>query len=273
MVKNSENRECRSGAGPYVEEFRRLYDKYPAALQKMFCSLRKIYVEDEAVGTAHADSLRHADGTRAEGANIGIRRSVIDHGVNLATWASWKEQLSFGGSTNGYGYLPSLPHYVVERGDDTQLFLFTVIAHEFGHLFDFANGVNSWSGDMPQATPWHQLSWKEDHPNDANNYSGRSGFCFYWCSGNFLRGEDANAIYAGLDRTNFLTAYASKNPGDDFAESTAYYFGSRFLRRRISLDTAQGKTFPVSEKVDMPQFASKLQFLQNFFGNRDLNYP
>lgn len=61
----------------------------------MFCSLNYIFIEKEFFGTAYASPLKDSNGNII-GAMMGIRQSVLDENLNLETWASWKEQLSFG---------------------------------------------------------------------------------------------------------------------------------------------------------------------------------
>ncbi|MBK9321986.1 MAG: hypothetical protein IPM97_03335 [Bdellovibrionaceae bacterium] len=77
--------------------------------KKMFCSLKHIFVEKHFFGTAYAGTLKDQNGAM-NGAMMGIRQSVLDQNLNLTTWASWKEQLSFGGVADSYTSSPDLPH-------------------------------------------------------------------------------------------------------------------------------------------------------------------
>src|SRR5689334_2147175 len=47
------SRSCLPGGDAYAAPFEILYDHYPPVLQKVFCSLGKIYIEKEFFGTAY----------------------------------------------------------------------------------------------------------------------------------------------------------------------------------------------------------------------------
>ncbi|MFN8369487.1 MAG: hypothetical protein U0T83_02555 [Bacteriovoracaceae bacterium] len=53
------------------------YDYYPKALQKMFCSIDRIYIEKELRSIAYAGSGSDREGN-ITGSVIGIRKSAID---------------------------------------------------------------------------------------------------------------------------------------------------------------------------------------------------
>ena len=74
----------------------------------MFCSLKHIYIEKKFYGTAYAFGTYDQD-KKMDGAELGIRQSVLDQNLKLTNWASWKEQLSFGGVTDSYTVTPYLP--------------------------------------------------------------------------------------------------------------------------------------------------------------------
>jgi len=132
------DRPCLPGGQAYAKYFEALYDNYPSALQKMFCSLRHIYIEKDFFGTAYAGLVKDEAG-RPIGAKMGIRKSVLDENLNLGLWASWKEQLSFGGVTDSYTLTPNLPSIQTASDGNLNDFLYFVVAHEFGHIFDFIN--------------------------------------------------------------------------------------------------------------------------------------
>jgi hypothetical protein len=265
-------RPCLDGAAPYIAQFEALYDSFTPELQKMFCSLRHLYIENQITSTAYAQSLVKSDGTPAGGANVGIRRSILDQALHYAPWESWKEQLSFGGTTQSYVPSATLPFYELTGPDNIQVFLYAVMAHEFGHLFDFANGLNRFGSTGP--TGWSVLSWSNAStpiPND--DFADRKKFCFYSCGGNTSDISIANALYSALDQTSFISSYAATNPWDDFAESISYYYLHQHLGRDVTLNTSQGMQFPVTGKLSAPVFTQKLNYIQNFLSRSDILYP
>ena len=185
-------RECLEGSQKYAAPFEALYDNYPPAFQKMFCSIKKLNIEKSFFGTAYARQIQNEDGS-TYGVILGIRQSVIDENIDLTTWASWKEQLSFGANPQIYEYKKDLPKIETSSRTGVNAFLYFIIAHEFGHFFDFANDVNTFSMDKMKCPRWlnsehcksRKGSWSEfswvapEVVNESNKIKGRDGLCFY----------------------------------------------------------------------------------------------
>ncbi|MDD4976370.1 MAG: hypothetical protein PHY93_18575 [Bacteriovorax sp.] len=279
------NRPCLEGGQSYAIHFEQLYDNYPPALQKMFCSLKRIYIENQFFGTAYASLMYDTNGNR-DGALIGIRKSVLDESLSLATWASWKEQLSFGGVTDSYTVTPDLPHVTTSSNSKANDFLYFVITHEFGHLFDFSNNLNE-QINCPEPTPenedpeckmaegsWGAISWETDRkPKPINEFQNRSGLCFYVCEGKTLNKADVPGLYESLLKTDFVSTYSATQIWDDFAESLAYFTIDQKLASRYMLNTKQGKYYDSISKLSSPIFATKSQYLKNFLERTDILYP
>lgn len=281
-------RQCQDNSIAYAAVFENLFDQYPSALQKMFCSLKHIYIEKEFVGTAYASQIQNKDGI-LNGAFIGIRKSVIDENLNLQTWATWKEQLSFGGVKDSYQLTASLPSIQTQQSTQANDFLFFVIAHEFGHLFDFANHLNAMKDcppdeDVNQPEPecafepntWGALSWETNlKPRAENLFWRRSDLCFYWCKndGTGLNANDTNRLYSEFYRTDFISLYATTQAWDDFADSLAYFMLVNHLQSNYTIDTQQGIRFDIVKKLNSVRFAKKNQYIVEFLGRKNIIYP
>lgn len=268
---------CQPGGEAYARPFEDLYDRYPPTMQKMFCSLRRIWVLNKFFGTAFAGTILKDDGT-IDGAQMGIRRSVLDEKVSLQTWATWKEELSFGGVTGSYEATPGLPKVETQSNGAADDFLYFVVTHEFGHIFDFANALNQVESDAPDAaaTPgsWTALSWAtSDAVLPANRFPFRRGLCFYACDGEFMTRVAAPEVYRGLARTNFLSTYAATNPWDDFADSLAYYLLDKNLGTSYELQSGQGESFDIMAKLHGDLFATKRQYISDFLSRPAVTYP
>ncbi len=279
-------RRCQEGSLSYTSYFESLYDNYPPALQKMFCSLTRIFIEKQFFGTAYASSIYDPQGNR-NGAVIGIRQSVLDESLNLSTWSSWKEQLSFGGVTDSYTITPNLPQIMTSSNSRTNDFLYFVVTHEFGHLFDFANDLNK-QVNCPEPAPeqdefpecemaeesFGAISWVTDlKPRVENEFTNRSGLCFYTCAGKTLSKSDIPAIYESLLNTNFISTYAATQPWDDFAESLANYVIGEKFKTQYVLNTMQGKTYDSILKLTSPVFSKKFKYIQDFLNKPNILYP
>lgn len=276
-------RECLPGGEQYAHFFETIYDQYPPALQKVFCSLDIIYIEKNFFGTAYAGSSLE-DGTTI----MGIRQSVLDENLNLNTWASWKDQLSFGGKVGSYEITPGLPIVSTSSSGISNDFLYFVVAHEFGHILDFANKVNDFKESCPEETEenlypecevkensWSAISWITDRqPKMQNDFPNRTKLCFYMCESGIIPSHDIPQVYQSLyDQTDFISLYSATNPWDDFADSLAYFLMDKYLRTTYSADTKQGASYDVVNKLHSPLFQSKYKYLEDFINRADLKYP
>jgi hypothetical protein len=279
-------RTCLPGGEKYAAVFEKLFDFYPPTLQRMFCSLKFIYIEKKFFGTAYAGQMIDENG-KAVGALMGIRQSVLDEGLALGTWASWKEQLSFGGVKDSYTSSPHLPQIETSIvGEGVHDFLYFVFAHEFGHLFDFANSLNQTEDcqqspkettppDCPvKAGSWGEHSWRTEHlPRVEQDFPHRDGLCFYTCDDKKLSATEVPQLYSDLYASNFISTYAATNPWDDFADSLAYYLMDQNLQLSYVIQTRQGNAYDIVEKLKSPVMQSKFQYIKNFLEQTDIKFP
>lgn len=280
-----EGRPCLAGGENYAHFFETLYDNYPPALQRMFCSLNYIYVEKKFFGTAYAGLIYDEKG-KILGAQMGIRQSVLDEQLNLTTWSSWKEQLSFGGVKDSYTVLPHLPKYETASPSHLSDFLYFVVAHEFGHIFDFANNVNKTKNcpenpdkqEQPECemdeNGWGGISWITDKKAKAENeFTYRTSLCFYWCEGKTIDSLLIPKLYNDLFATQFISTYATTQPWDDFADSLAYFLMNRHLSSSVVLHNSEGESYNIMAKLKSPLWLPKWQYIERFLARKDIAYP
>jgi hypothetical protein len=283
--EQSQPRECLRGGEAYAHFFETLYDHYPLALQKMFCSLNVIYIEKNFKGTAYAGVIKDTDG-KMMGSVMGIRQSVLDKELTLQNWASWKEQLSFGGIVDSYSLSKGLPLIGTKSDSDVNDFLYFVVAHEFGHIFDFANNLNSYNDqcsdqrdnenyecEMHQDS-WGAISWfTNKRPRSENEFENRNLLCFYWCDENYIAPESINKLYSDLYFTDFISIYATTQPWDDFADSLAYYMLNQNLKTRYRIDTSHGINFDIMAKLESRAWSKKFNYIKSFIESENIIYP
>lgn len=280
--QDPQSRTCLEGSKAYAHYFEELYDRYPITIQKLFCSVKSIFVEKSFFGTAYAAMLVDADG-KMNGYIMGIRQSILDEQIDLKTWASWKEQLSFGGVSNAYQTKPNLP--LIETQGSNQDLLYFIFSHEFGHVFDFANDLNqtvscekadhTTEPDCLMAeNSWGAISWIS--PLKAKpefDFSKREQLCFYSCNNTFVSQEDISKLYSDFVKTNFISLYSATQPWDDFAESFAYYLMWKNLKTPYFVNTQQGMQLDVIDQLNSPRFAEKYNYIDNLLKNKNLKYP
>lgn len=266
------SRGCDADSAKYQAFFEAVYDRLPAPLQQMFCSVDALYVEPGLESIAYA-------GMRGSGTVVGFRKSVIDEGLDLSTVLSWKEQLPFGGKREDYALADDLPQ-LSAKSNDTPLkdLAYYVLVHEFGHLFDFANNLNTqcFPGMACRAAPgsWTAISWATTlRPKAAADFPERRSICYYQCGNQVLPKSAIESVYSGLHATDFVTLYASTNVYDDFAESLAFYYLEKEGDFTFELDTRQGSTYDMLAKVKAPVFAAKRAYIEAFLQSNSIRYP
>src|ERR1035437_9877657 len=72
-TKDGIDRPCLPGGEAYVVPFEALFDRFPLHLQRVFCSLDKIFIEKEFFATAYA-RLVQDDNQKIIGSGIGVRK-------------------------------------------------------------------------------------------------------------------------------------------------------------------------------------------------------
>lgn len=273
-------RPCLPGGENYAATFEELHDRFPPHLQKMFCSLRRIFIEKEFFATAYAGTIIEPDG-KVNGALMGVRKDFLDRPLTIGFWSSWKEQLNFGGDPKRYAVDASMP--LVHSSSPDMLYF--VVAHEFGHIFDFTNQLNRFIDckfdengmhGTCSAAPgsWSELGWSDfrGHTRPGNDFALRKELCFYWCNGQFIDPARASELYTGLFMTNFPSIYGASNPYDDFAETLAYYSIDRHLQATYAILTPDGGAYDAISHLRSPRMADKVLFLEKFL-NASPAYP
>lgn len=294
-------REClqEKDLNPAVAQLQLVHDAFPPVLQRVFCSLDVIYVEKDFIGTAYAGLSD--DGRQAV---MGIRETALlpeaGQMLSLSEWVSWKEQLSFGGTPMGYSHRDDLVKIDAEiASGEANDFLFFVIAHEFGHVLDFANRVNHFDCEAdparcePAPGTWSKLSWRSyDHlypdPPPASDpwalqqyqpladadFLHRDQLCFYACPAGHGSKQKMEALYLSLQSSTLLTTYSATNPWDDFAEFVAFYAGVQRGPMRYDVLLPSGLRYDLASKfLHDPRLTAKRSWLEEFFERGSIRLP
>jgi hypothetical protein len=147
------------------------------------------------------------------------------------SWATWKENLPFGGPAFALTATIAAPH------EDTRAHaLQFLLLHEFGHVAT-AGGtfLPRWWEPVPAAHyPFLDLSWGIGPqgrflPWADLDFPLRGAVDFYGV--NKLDSEAIPTAYAGLENSAFPSLYGAANPYDDFAECFASYVHRELLGR------------------------------------------
>lgn len=284
------DRKCLGNESQYLPAIEKIYDGLDSLNQGMFCSLRRIFIEQELDSTAYASVITKFDNEQGEqtlpGAVMGIRKSLLTNTIPMATWMTWKEQLNFTEVNRELETPLAYPKFEIQGNLS---FLQNVFGHEFGHLFDFANKINKINVDGSclekveeenrascysfADDSWASLSWKSVREiKPEHDFFGRKRFCYYYCQPEDRMNEsEMNRSYKEISLSDFVSTYAATNAYDDFAESWNTYWviqrGSNVL-----LHVNPDFRFSSKEIYQSDKFRSKREFIANFLKSK-IAYP
>jgi len=150
-------------------------------------------------------------------------------------WATWKENLPFGGPGFALTATIAAPH------EDTRAHaLQFLLLHEFGHVVTAGGSfLPRWWEPVPAAYfPFVDLSWSIDEqgrfaPWRGSDFALRGVVDFY--GSNKLHSDAIVTAYTGLEGSDFPSLYGATNPYDDFAECFASYVHGELLGRPYAL--------------------------------------
>lgn len=281
-----ETRECLPNSESFAIPLEKIHDILPSKLQKVFCSLDVIFVENEMETLAYAGIMREDPKKGILGAFLGVNKLLLQKAQDAASVLGWKEQKAFGIKAPRFKQIPEGPSVEVQI-PTPQAALQYLIIHEFAHILDFTNLANNFvcpSGEtcdlekwepnevrklVPVQKSWSALSWKNPMaPKKEFHFPLWDSLCFYGCSKS-LSVEDIEQFYRELDPTNFVTTYAAVSPYEDFAESFTFYVLNLQDSWSYDVQTSEA-TYSLTHKWNM--LSDKKSWIENFY-NRDLRYP
>ncbi|MBO9667956.1 MAG: hypothetical protein J7501_14230 [Bdellovibrio sp.] len=270
-----------------IEKLEYIYDILQKPMKKVFCTISTILVVDKM------ESLAMAGIMPGDQSFMALSRDFTERNLDPEAVFGWKEQKVFGANLPRYEVSKEGPQVWTKSNSPLQTLQF-VVTHEFAHILDFANSANRFTcapgkdckGDpktpeefferqknlIPEMDSWGAFSWKNGlEPNDKNKYPLWDRLCFYDCdSVERLQLSEMHDFYSQLDRTNFVSTYASVNPYEDFAESTAFYFMTDNVYD-LEFRVSTGKTIYFWE-WKWSQLTKKNNWIELFYEG-DLKYP
>lgn len=268
-VSLSGGRPCSGDNSLYVREFEKTYDQLPAFFQKMFCSMRHIYIEPDWETLAYAGAVFKFPSSvpthsppplELDGAIIGIHRSVFREGSSLQEILTWKEQSNFTEAPK-FEVSADLPQIQVKsKHSGVNLSLFYILIHEFGHLFEHANLQKF---ETPLWSPEETLPAKSELKE----------FCFYVCLLREPPGRPYEAVYSKFAEMPFVNTYASTNGAEDFAETLTFYVARETNFFEMNYHLPNGTTIPLTQRIEQGLLESKRIFIKEFLESDSIQYP
>lgn len=271
---NQYNRPCLNGGEKFEAIFQSHFDHSNVVIQKMYCSLEKIWIENSLNTTAYASPI-YDSSNNLVAAGIGMKRDFLENPLKLNIWFSQKENSSFGQSVDFFKFSTDLT-------DKNFNAITYAINHEFGHIFDYANKINQYDDDCqldinpmgckPKSGSWGELSWLNAKvAKDLNQSQLLSALCFYNCHGEFLEQNKSKLLFEALFKTNFQSTYATINPKEDWAEAFALYLATKSSGLKLKVST-NGKEYDLTEHFLSDRLKSKREFIEKFL-KHPVKYP
>lgn len=265
------NRPCLDGGEKFSKIFEKHFDQSHSVIKKMYCSLEKIWIENELSTTAYASPI-FDQSDNLVGAGIGIKKEFLLEAPGLSSWLSQKDNSSYGNTSA----------VTINTKKNTHSAIHFALNHEFGHIFDYANKINRYDGPCnavvfpqdcrPASGSWTHLSWKNaKESNETNNHPLFKRLCFYQCGGEYLANDSAVIIYEELMKTNFASTYSTLNAKEDWAEAFALYLETSGKDLEISATTPL-KTFDLSKHFNSHRLKEKRLFIEKFLDS-EIIYP
>ncbi len=241
------NRACLGGEATYAAELLKVHDELPPKLQKMFCHLRKIYIEEDmpvAMRSGRYPQIfvdkKGQEMVGMNGNSLSLSRKMIfESQGTLTQWLSRRDQSVFA-ATAGAPISPGLPQMDIKfTGSKANPVVLYSVLHEFGKLFETSHRLNPFrcAEDAEGCkrifkSLWNSVSWTTDGKIlPEQSYAGGFIPCYEDCSADKLgRIEDAASVYKTfLEKNSFVSLLASSNSSEDFAETFFFYMAGKYL--------------------------------------------
>ena len=228
-----------------IGEIKQALQTLPEAIQeKLKKKLAAIYLVQQLGGSAVANSIYTNGPSSPEIAGfLALDTFALNKKAN--DWATWKDQSPFRDGT--YSIRTTIAND--SANDRIHAYQF-ILLHELGHILAIGTDIHpSWDTAGPlNSFPFSKLSWKEK--GDWYEHNGANQIpktVFYATEQNKRSGDEILSIYEALEKTSFVTLYASTNPFDDFAETFATYVHSQLMQNPYRVEILKGndvvKTF------------------------------
>lgn len=284
--EEGKTRVCLAGGESYAPRMLEVYAELPPKMQKLFCTMKVIFIEKTLESLAYAGT-NGVDEKGVFDAVMGIRAELLTRDFSMNEVFGWKEQKAFGVKAPAFQVLPGSPLVNAKvAGKNTALQY--VLIHEIAHILDFSNEANKFvckagedcSDDEwdeayqrklePVAKSWSALSWMNFiDPNPRHDFALQKDLCFYGCAGKGLNLLQMPEFYRQLNAVEYVTTYAAVNPWEDFAESSSFYFLSQKPGFEYHVTDPEATYFLNRKWYAMKD---KREWIENFYA-QDLKYP
>jgi len=205
---------------------------------------------------------------RPQGAFVLLDVNYLGRPAN--EWATAKELSPYQGSGRW-----SVQVELADAKSNTRLeALQFIVLHELGHVIGIGTGMVPGFGTLPDVDKvkdyaFLKLSWTVDgrrfHSLVEKDFPVFRNFKFYAKPGDQSSRDTIPGIYAALAQTSFVSAYASTDPQDDFAETLAIYVWTQLLKKPYRVQILDGNKVERSFSPDWsrPELQAKRKLIES----------
>ncbi len=227
------------------------------------------FVKD--LGTTGYTSVLYNKMGQATGAFVVLDIKVLSRETN--EWATWKAMTPFEKMSK------DTVRVTLEdpKGNIPRNTLQYILLHEFGHVYSIGTDLTPFWEDRVNGSipPSHYsflpFSWTLNKTKTAyisifdQSFPLRKKIIYY--STPKLKSEQILTVYSDLKKTNFVSAYASTNPYDDFAETFASYIHTELMNKPYIIEVIRGGQVlsTLDSYGDSERCAKKRVFMKKLF--------
>jgi hypothetical protein len=225
----------------FLQDVRLAVSELPKAVKNLLNDkLVGIFLVDDLGGTGFSDSVYNKKGEPIAGFIL-LDASILKN-KKANEWASWKEQTPF----------QKDQHFEIEalienkENNNRKSAIQYILLHEFGHVVSIGEYFHAaWNiepNDLAdtEAYKFFNQSWvtnraqnRYDSKFDKLFFSDRTSAVYYF--GAKLKGNQMIDVYNKVEKTDFVTLYATTNPSDDWAESFVTYVHSVLMKKPFQI--------------------------------------
>ena len=225
----------------FVADLKAAFAQIPPQVKAMLTSrLAGIYLVDGIGSTGFSDVIVAPDGRQVGGFIVLDSTALTNRNAN--TWATWRENTPFKPSPR-----TTIRATIEPAASDTRTAAIQyILVHELAHVLAVANNIHPpWDvkpeQPKPDAYQYFDLAWSVRDGKYVTRFDAdfpqRRDVVYYF--GPRIDADDAAAVYARLEHTNFTSLYASTHPADDFAEAFASYVHTQLMGRPFEITIAR----------------------------------
>lgn len=269
------------------------YKNLPAQFKKLMCSLKKIIIFDDIFPDHTAQIIPHLDKSTVEtrtyqrmdqkfvreisglqnGVSMRIYQGVfgmdIEKKSNEKLKNTFKKENTHNHSFDFNGVVSQIPY---------------ILVHELAHVLDEYNEINPctpyldfycYKQDVKAELPesFAEISWKYDaHEIGLVSLKKESKLARNKITSDFNQIKSTQHYVSVIEKSEFVSSYATFNPLEDFAETVSHYFMHTHYEASKTLKASSFDYKSLDLYAPRPSLKTKLKFVEDVLHAQKLKF-